>query len=98
MVERKGKSRGLGRGLSSLMGDINNDPISSSVNSENQTLEKLVPVEKIYPNPNQPRKTFQEEKLIELANIHGSYCIYNFSIWINHVCLCWSLYISNNSS
>ena len=57
MVERKGKSRGLGRGLSSLMGDINNDPISSSVNSENQTLEKLVPVEKIYPNPNQPRKT-----------------------------------------
>jgi len=68
MVERKGKSRGLGRGLSSLMGDINNDPISSSANSENQTLEKLVPVEKIYPNPNQPRKTFQEEKLIELAN------------------------------
>ena len=68
MVERKGKSRGLGRGLSSLMGDINNDPISSSVNSKNQTLEKLVPVEKIYPNPNQPRKTFQEEKLIELAN------------------------------
>ncbi len=68
MVERKGKSRGLGRGLSSLMGDINNDPISSSVNSENQTLEKLIPVEKIYPNPNQPRKTFQEEKLIELAN------------------------------
>ena len=67
-VERKGKSRGLGRGLSSLMGDINNDPISSSANSENQTLEKLVPVEKIYPNPNQPRKTFQEEKLIELAN------------------------------
>ena len=68
MVEKKGKSRGLGRGLSSLMGDINNDPISSSLNSENQTLEKLVPVEKIYPNPNQPRKTFQEEKLIELAN------------------------------
>ena len=68
MVEKKGKSRGLGRGLSSLMGNINNDPISSSVNSENQTLEKLVPVEKIYPNPNQPRKTFQEEKLIELAN------------------------------
>ncbi len=68
MVERKGKPRGLGRGLSSLMADINNDPISSSINSENQTLEKLVPVEKIYPNPNQPRKTFQEEKLIELAN------------------------------
>ena len=68
MVEKKGKSRGLGRGLSSLMGDFNNEPVSSSVNSENQAVEKLVPVEKIYPNPNQPRKTFQEEKLIELAN------------------------------
>ena len=68
MVEKKGKSRGLGRGLSSLMGDFNNEPVSSNVNSEIQALEKLVPVEKIYPNPNQPRKSFQEEKLIELAN------------------------------
>tara|TARA_B100001989_G_C24521285_1_gene455997 strand:- start:106 stop:1005 length:900 start_codon:yes stop_codon:yes gene_type:complete len=68
MVDKKGKPRGLGRGLSSLMGDITKEPITSGVNSENQTDEKLVPVEKIYPNPNQPRKSFQEEKLIELAN------------------------------
>ena len=68
MVERKSKSRGLGRGLSSLMGDLNNEPLNSNENSESQTIEKLVPVEKIYPNPNQPRKSFQEEKLIELAN------------------------------
>ena len=68
MVERKGKSRGLGRGLSSLMGDFNNESLTSNENSESQTIEKLVPVEKIYPNPNQPRKSFQEEKLIELAN------------------------------
>ena len=68
MVERKSKSRGLGRGLSSLMGDLKNEPLTSNENSENQTVEKLVPVEKIYPNPNQPRKSFQEEKLIELAN------------------------------
>ena len=68
MVERKRKSRGLGRGLSSLMGDLNNEPLTSNENSESQTIEKLVPVEKIYPNPNQPRKSFQEEKLIELAN------------------------------
>ena len=68
MVERKSKSRGLGRGLSSLMGDLKNEPLTSNVNSESQTVEKLVPVEKIYPNPNQPRKSFQEEKLIELAN------------------------------
>ena len=68
MVDKKGKPRGLGRGLSSLMGDITKEPITSGINSENQTDEKLVPVEKIYPNPNQPRKSFQEEKLIELAN------------------------------
>ena len=68
MVERKSKSRGLGRGLSSLMGDLKNEPLTSNENSESQTVEKLVPVEKIYPNPNQPRKSFQEEKLIELAN------------------------------
>ena len=68
MVERKSKSRGLGRGLSSLMGDLNNETLTSNENSESQTIEKLVPVEKIYPNPNQPRKSFQEEKLIELAN------------------------------
>ena len=68
MVERKSISRGLGRGLSSLMGDLNNEPLTSNENSESQTIEKLVPVEKIYPNPNQPRKSFQEEKLIELAN------------------------------
>ena len=68
MVERKSKSRGLGRGLSSLMGDLKNEPLTSNENSESQIVEKLVPVEKIYPNPNQPRKSFQEEKLIELAN------------------------------
>ena len=68
MIERKSKSRGLGRGLSSLMGDLNNQPLTSNENSESQTIEKLVPVEKIYPTPNQPRKSFQEEKLIELAN------------------------------
>ena len=68
MVDRKSKSRGLGRGLSSLMGDFNNEPLTSNKNPESQTIEKLVPVEKIYPNPNQPRKSFQEEKLIELAN------------------------------
>ena len=68
MVERKSKSRGLGRGLSSLMGDLKNEPLTSNENSESQIIEKLVPVEKIYPNPNQPRKSFQEEKLIELAN------------------------------
>ena len=68
MAEKNSKSRGLGRGLSALMGDMNPDPIASTESLQNISNERLVPVEKIYPNPNQPRKMFQEEKLIELAN------------------------------
>jgi ParB family chromosome partitioning protein len=68
MAEKNSKSRGLGRGLSALMGDMSTNPIESTESAQNISNERLVPVEKIYPNPNQPRKTFQEEKLIELAN------------------------------
>ena len=68
MAEKNSKSRGLGRGLSALMGDMSTNPIESTESAQNISNERLVPVEKIYPNPNQPRKMFQEEKLIELAN------------------------------
>ena len=68
MVERNSKSRGLGRGLSALMSDVSSNSRENIESSQNPSNEKLVPVEKIYPNPNQPRKSFQEEKLIELAN------------------------------
>ena len=68
MAEKNSKSRGLGRGLSALMGDMSSNPVERTESSQNISNERLVPVEKIYPNPNQPRKTFQEEKLIELAN------------------------------
>lgn len=67
MVERNSKSRGLGRGLSALMSDVSTNSRENIESSQNPSNEKLVPVEKIYPNPNQPRKLFQEEKLIELA-------------------------------
>ena len=68
MAEKNSKSRGLGRGLSALMGDMSSNPVERTESSQNISNERLVPVEKIYPNPNQPRKTFHEEKLIELAN------------------------------
>jgi len=67
MVERNSKSRGLGRGLSALMSDVSSNSRENIESSQNPSNEKLVPVEKIYPNPNQPRKSFHEEKLIELA-------------------------------
>lgn len=66
------KKKGLGRGLESLFGfyeDESNNIIT------NQTDKKTVAdgvseleINKIYPNPNQPRKHFDEEALRELAS------------------------------
>jgi ParB family chromosome partitioning protein len=62
--------RGLGRGLSALMADIQSDPVilpdPSSPGSRRSEL--FVPVEKIRPNPQQPRRTFAPEALQELAD------------------------------
>ena len=62
---------GLGRGLGALFGDINLDE-EAAVDSSNSTKE--IPVAKIFPNENQPRKIFDEAALLELANsirLHG---------------------------
>lgn len=73
--------KGLGRGLESLFGmydsDISNDNIT---NQQTQKAEKKesgvteVKISEVRPNPNQPRKFFDEEALQELASsikIHG---------------------------
>ena len=68
--------KSLGRGLSSLLSetqiDLNNDQDMNFVEEPNnikrsKTLS-LIPIEKIQPNTNQPRKTFSEEELTELKN------------------------------
>jgi len=68
--------KSLGRGLSSLLSetqiDLNNDQDMNFVEEPNnikrsKTLS-LIPIEKIQPNINQPRKTFSEEELTELKN------------------------------
>ena len=68
--------KSLGRGLSSLLSetqiDLNNDQDMNLVEEPNnikrsKTLS-LIPIEKIQPNINQPRKTFSEEELTELKN------------------------------
>ena len=67
--------KSLGRGLSSLLSDNN---IELNVSHENHSDEKgntverkgslsLIPIEKIIPNKNQPRKTFGEEELNDLV-------------------------------
>lgn len=58
------RKRGLGRGLSALMSDVTVDAVDrSAVAGQTQ----MLPVEHIKPNPDQPRKSFDEEDLADLA-------------------------------
>lgn len=63
MARSTKKSRGLGRGLSALMSDVTQDEDTASPKQPNLT----VPIEQVRPNPDQPRRTFAEEALQELA-------------------------------
>lgn len=64
MVRNTKKSRGLGRGLSALMSDVSQD---DAVDDTPRRPDLMVPVELVRPNPDQPRRTFGEEALKELA-------------------------------
>ncbi len=58
--------RGLGRGLSALLADVNMaEPAGDSPNPPRPT--QVLPVERIQPNPNQPRREFDPEALEQLA-------------------------------
>lgn len=61
MSENKLEKRGLGRGLSALMADVDLIP------SERPAPRQVVPVEQLTPNPDQPRRSFAPEALQELA-------------------------------
>ena len=54
------KQRGLGRGLGALIGDFPEEPESGAVTK--------LPLQKVEPNPDQPRRTFDEEELQALAD------------------------------
>ena len=65
-IELNERQRGLGRGLSALLGEqvaeaapVDGKPAPAGVRS--------VPIETLKPNPDQPRKTFRKEELDELA-------------------------------
>lgn len=68
MAENKTKSRGLGRGLSALMADVNETPIPPTSADEPRRPDMVVPIENIEPNPDQPRRRFDPEHLEDLAN------------------------------
>lgn len=56
------KSKGLGKGLGALMGDFLEET------PKEKSPYQLLPVYKIEPNPNQPRRDFDEEELQALAD------------------------------
>lgn len=58
------KPRGLGRGLSALMADVTQ---SSEAQDSPRRPDRTVPIEKLRANPNQPRRTFAQNALDELA-------------------------------
>ena len=65
MIGKGGKSRGLGRGLSALMADV--APSSESTDQSPPVVEQTVPIEKLVPNPDQPRRQFDQDDLNDLA-------------------------------
>jgi ParB family transcriptional regulator, chromosome partitioning protein len=55
------KFKGLGKGLSALMGDIPPENVQTKSSSEK------IPIHFVYANPSQPRKNFNQELLSELS-------------------------------
>lgn len=70
-MARGPEKRGLGRGLSALMSDIEpsvTPPAPSDAPQVSQPRgERLIPIEEISPNPDQPRRAFAQEALQELS-------------------------------
>lgn len=67
-MDKKADRKGLGRGLSALMADVNLlkgdvEPREGAAPIPDTTL----PIELVFPNPNQPRRDFDPELLEELA-------------------------------
>jgi ParB family chromosome partitioning protein len=70
MADRRNERRGLGRGLSALMADVGidapNNETAATTAIGRSDLQSLA-IESVKPNPNQPRRTFEESALRELS-------------------------------
>lgn len=64
MADRKDQRRGLGRGLSALMSDVD---VADPQQRGARTSDRALAIERITPNPDQPRRTFTQKDLDELA-------------------------------
>ncbi|TVR47558.1 MAG: ParB/RepB/Spo0J family partition protein, partial [Rhodobacteraceae bacterium] len=65
MSERKPERRGLGRGLSALMAEVT--PPAEEGGADDRGRTQRLPIEQLRPNPDQPRRHFDETALAELA-------------------------------
>lgn len=61
-------NKGLGRGLDALFGDYNSNDSYKNITTNKENNISEVDINKIFSNPNQPRKNFDEEALRELAS------------------------------
>ncbi|MCP3972501.1 MAG: ParB/RepB/Spo0J family partition protein [Rhodobacteraceae bacterium] len=68
MADKKPERRGLGRGLSALMADVAPADPQRNEETRDETGERQIPIDRIQPNLNQPRKDFEEGQLNDLAN------------------------------
>lgn len=64
MAEKKSK-RGLGRGLSALMSDVTEN--TGTTEETPKPADKSLPIERVQPNPDQPRRDFDKSALEDLA-------------------------------
>lgn len=69
MSERKIERRGLGRGLSALMAEVGIEAPEAGSGDPGVRAQglRVVPIEALRANPDQPRRTFDERTLAELA-------------------------------
>ena len=65
MSNNRDRKRGLGRGLSALMADVNETETVAQKGPS--AADQLIPIEQISPNPDQPRKQFVQDDLDDLA-------------------------------
>ena len=62
-MDLKINKKGLGRGLSSLMGEVSDEQIESFSSTETK-----IPISKLRPSPIQPRRIFEKASIAELAD------------------------------
>jgi ParB family chromosome partitioning protein len=58
----------LGRGLAALIGDVGEEPSAAPSPSETPRRPRKAPIEKLKPNPRNPRRSFTEAELEELTS------------------------------